>query len=547
MMGRSRDDMAGMVGRHCRKILLGVALVCGLLSRGETPGPPGALPGPDLTEDGVTFGGGEDRRETIAKCLADLGSGDVEARVRAVMILGKYPEDDRALTAVVSALDDKEARVRRAAVVSLGEDQRPVPEATGPLVLRLADQDVQVRRLASSLLPRILSFQRVLILTPGVRPRPDPGIDLSPGSTEVVKRAFADQDPVVRKNMIACEAILGDVIGPDEIVPLLSDDSAETRVLAIAALRRRTENDNFAKLIAPLAADPDPNVRTAVARQLVLGRREGANVVPILSSLVDDRVATVAAQAVEGLFMLGQPIDMQRFFAIIDSEQVNSQMAVRLISLFPVQGADFKAVMDKLISHSRADFRAAALRGFSRARGTKALSSPKALELLADPSQNVRRQAARIVYVNRDVAKEQLLELLDSRYSDVKEFILSASRMLKPEDGRDVLMELLIDEHAAIRAQALSEYARRRYPDAAAILGLSLADDDRTIQAAAISGLTVLRTAEAGRLLREFAETTDDRELANMARIGVSRAARPPIGNRPPVRRVAPNRPGPEP
>jgi HEAT repeat protein len=171
------------------------------------------------------------------------------------------------------------------------------------------------------------------------------------------------------------------------------------------------------------------------------------------------------------------------------------------------------------------------------------MTTAQAIAFLDDPDREVRRGAQRLLYINRDMSLEDLLGLIDSRHDDVRDFVLSASRILPPEEGRKVLQELLIDDNETVRSQALSEYARRCYPDALTLLDMSLQDDSRMIKGAAISGLLALRTPEAQQVLKDFAAKTDDAELRNMARIGLVRQTRS-TGN---IRLINPGKASPTP
>ncbi|MBO7620227.1 MAG: HEAT repeat domain-containing protein, partial [Victivallales bacterium] len=89
----------------------------------------------------------ETEEQTIAKCLRDLKSDDVDARRRAAMVIGKY----RTLAtemAVIQCLRDPDRQVRQSALVSLTEE-RFLPAAARMDVFRLLlDSDVHIRRLA---------------------------------------------------------------------------------------------------------------------------------------------------------------------------------------------------------------------------------------------------------------------------------------------------------------------------------------------------------------------------------------------------------------
>ena len=64
----------------------------------------------------------ETEAQTIAKCLRDLKSDDVDARRRAAMIIGKYRTNETE-AAVIRCLRDPDRQVRQSALVSLTEER----------------------------------------------------------------------------------------------------------------------------------------------------------------------------------------------------------------------------------------------------------------------------------------------------------------------------------------------------------------------------------------------------------------------------------------
>ncbi|MEL0005597.1 MAG: hypothetical protein VW643_07335, partial [Opitutales bacterium] len=96
---------------------------------------------------------------TLDEASRMLNSSNLEERIGAAKLLGKYPRYEASLL-LIGGLDDSSALVRRAAMVSLVEhfnNGSPVYEK--PLVekifSKIGDSDVEIRREASALIPRL--------------------------------------------------------------------------------------------------------------------------------------------------------------------------------------------------------------------------------------------------------------------------------------------------------------------------------------------------------------------------------------------------------
>ena len=94
----------------------------------------------------------ETEAQTIAKCLRDLKSDDVEARRRAAMVIGKY-RTPAAEAAIIQCLRDPDRQVRQSALVSLTEERFLPATARMDVFRLLLDPDVHIRRLASAIIP----------------------------------------------------------------------------------------------------------------------------------------------------------------------------------------------------------------------------------------------------------------------------------------------------------------------------------------------------------------------------------------------------------
>ncbi len=471
------------------------------------------------------LGGGEDRRETIAKCLRDAASPEVETRRRAVLILGKYPDEPQALAALQAALADPVAELRRAAIVSLGENQGLPAESAAAMLPMIGDPDVQVRRLISSMLPQITLSLPMEMVAVNDTLRTFKRV-FPPLAVAALRRAFADPDDTVRQNLIANEAMLRELVTGELVASLFVDPVAEIRALALAAGRRYLPTADFVRQTRHLVDDPSPSVRLQFA--IILAETNSAEALPLLVDLSGDPEVNVAAQATAGLFYLQQPIAGAELLRLVNAPGLDTTLAAQLIASYPPTAPEIKTTLLSLLASDRPAYRAAALQAFTRLRGPFALTSSEALPLLADPAVDVRRRAQTILHQNRDLTERQLLELTRARHADVRQFALSAAAQLPPERAVELIGELILDDDLGVRSAAIGEYGRRRLPGWLGVLENSLQDERQAIRQAAVIALAGAQTAEARELLERFAARTDDADLKRLAQGILARPLPPP-------------------
>lgn len=479
-----------------------LVLLC-LAARGQEGGQPATVPG------AVSLGGGEKQSETISKCLADLASDHAELRLGAVMILGKYPKDSAARNGLIKALRDVDKRVRRGAVVSLGDTEIFIlPQSAKALLGALGDPDVQTRRLVSSMLPRIIPSLPRQVVTAGSGSTRSYQRLFMGSDADILCRAFTDADSLVRKNMLAVESMLQDAVPADCIVHLLNDPDPETRAMAIAALQRRMDLKKWLASTGALVRDPVAAVRRALAVAAAADRNPAA--AKMLQELALDSDITVQATAVQGLFQLGIPVGRDRFLTLINAPDIGTSVACRLIDLWPVKDSETRETARGLTRHKRPAFRASALTAFASVRGELALRSRELLPFLDDTDSTVRRNAQRLLMTKNDLSAEHLEDLTASPYPDVRLFALTVSRTLPGHVGNKLLEELLLDDNPQVRKQVLTEYGRRRHPEALEILGASLEDSHADIRSTAAMVLLQMQTPAARRILTDAVKNTSD-------------------------------------
>lgn len=184
---------------------------------------------------------------------------------------------ERAKDAILFALEDADAGVRKAAALAAGHAR--LRDAAPILIDWLADQDESTRTVAASALGKIGEPRALAGLT----------------------RALGDSAPLVRK---AATISLGQLGIADAVVPLLGrldDTDISVRIDAIASLAQLRD----ARAVPPLqnaALDTSPDVRTAALRSL--GRIGDARALPTLTRALEDPIEDVRVASAAALGLL---------------------------------------------------------------------------------------------------------------------------------------------------------------------------------------------------------------------------------------------------
>ena len=462
---------------------------------------------------------GETSSETIQKALRDFQSEDPAIRKRAILILGKYP-DERARSALVDALDDPHATVRRNALVSMTEQNWFPTRQLGSVLKLLGDDDVHIRRIASSALPNLRTVLRAALASdfPNANALARTlGIDDS--ALEAVKTAFVDSDETVRKNMLTYASLFPGLPGKEALARLLKDGSAEIRVKAVALAADTLSADALASACRPLVNDES----AAVRRRLVdeLARRTTPANLELLEALSRDDELSIAAAAAEALLRRGKTVSAEIVRNALQATSVDNNLKVRL--LFAVRrqaapGNPYDKLLRDAYTSPQPRIRAAALRARALVLDDKQRRKD-ALAMLEDPAEAVRTAALTMIkHSASQLAPAELKQLLRNPHADIRRQIVGLSRNLQPEEARELLLELLLDDNTAVRANAIAEFGRRRLPGAHRILRQSLRDDNKTITRAAVVGLINLADPKAADILQTYAEKENDQQLLRAAR-----------------------------
>jgi len=431
--------------------------------------------------------GTESEEETIRKCLRDLQSDEVHKRQRAVLILGKYTGNAQATRALLGAIDDPAAKIRRSVLVALSESKRGLPLAAGPLILRrLGDVDVEVRRLASNLAGGAARIGRIMYHN-GTG-----GSALPEGLQRRVIAAFADADPVVRKNMIDNYRDFRSFVPESAIAKLLHDPKREVRVLALKAAPDVFSHRRFVQAVRHLAEDDNRYLRLLLARQLARGYFSGKE--ELLRKLTEDRDFEVATVATMALFRAGEHELWPQVKRRLHDQRLDPDTGRQIIQYLPELGEAGAARLLELLRHPRPSFRESALRVLN-GKYPRKLSVARLGEALGDPSRSLRELAGTYLLARGTPPPAIRRDILRSRFVDVRRLALRFVHSLNKQVAKDALMELMLDESTELRRQALLAMARRGLPDWIGIAGMTLDDPNEQ-----------LRTTAADLLLRDLSK-----------------------------------------
>lgn len=472
----------------------------------------GAPPSPAKT-------GGESQAETIQKALRDFQSDDPAIRKRAILILGKY-SDARARAALVDALDDPHATVRRNALVSMTEQNWFPTRQLGSVLQLLADEDVHIRRIASSALPRMGQMLRTAFA--GDRPN-SAGLARAMGidddAREAVQAAFVDSDETVRKNMLNLAHLFPGLPDKTALAELLHDDSAEIRVKAVPLAGDVLPAEAFAEACQQLVHDESAAVRRRLVNQLA--RRTTAADLKLLEALSRDEETSIAAAAAAALLRRGNTVPPEIVGKALQAASIDANLKVRLLfslSRHAEPGTPYDKLLRDAYTSPQQRIRAAALR--ARASVVDAEQRQKdALRMLEDSAEPVRTAALSMLKRSAGTLEfEDLKDLLRNPHADIRRQAVGLSGKLPPQDARELLLELLLDDNTSVRAQAIVEFGRRRLPGAHRILRQSLRDESHEITRAAAVGLLKLADPKAADILQAHAEQENDQQLLQAAR-----------------------------
>lgn len=466
------------------------------------PVPVPAVPQQDPAEpEGVPEEEREYWEDTVERALEKAESENPEVRRSAIMLLGKYPVP-QAEQAVVAALEDADAGVRQAALVSLFERRRIYRGETAVKIAeRVGDSDVGIRRIASNVLPMVMhGFP--LSMSQGQR---RPVRDLPEGLKSILEEAFRDEDTTVRRNMISHFSQLQIPVSEALMADLLHDSDREVAIEALHVAGRHFGPDLIAREAPELVDHPDRIFRLTLARQL--GDGDSGAATEALARLREDEDVEVSLEAELAFFRQAPEPDhyarLLERFAENPGHQEIARRAIRAARLLDDQAEPF---LRRWMEHSNPSYREAAVQLYF-ARFPDRVGEEDLLALLEEDTRRLREAAVRFLRRHSTRVSPRLLEAAaESRHVEVRRAAIAFTRYLPAGESEEVLREMLLDDDSQVRAEAIDEVASRQMDGWERILALSLRDNDPTIREAGLRGLTREVTPETLGKLKEFLE-----------------------------------------
>ncbi|MDA9962345.1 HEAT repeat domain-containing protein [Opitutales bacterium] len=439
-------------------------------------------------------------QETINQAGRDLRHVEENVRSGAARLLGKYPSPASAAY-LTFALDDRIARVRRAAIVSLAElylngfyiYEKPLVEK---ILSKLGDPDVEVRREVSALIPRLSiglfrsSFEIVEIN--GRRVARAAPATLRADLMEIARKAFFDPDAIVRQNILKYHYALRLPLSAQVLDRLLSDSDLGVLLTALGRVPSSTPSETVVRRVEKLSRHPDVGVRKKVVSVSRDSNRRHPGYRAILRKMTMDEEPAVLSMAAVELARLGEKVDPKVIQAVGDyllGVAGASTQVMTILYAVSAFGDEAIKVYRELTEHTSSKIRTIAwqrLLTFDNGWGRPDVWLPA----LEDRDKTVRRAVvANLNARSRNFDLKIMEQLVASDFVDVRTFAASSLYTARQDAAEEVAFDLLIDEDTGVRAQTIRALASRRTPGWLKIMSNSLLDEEYVIKRAALDGL----------------------------------------------------------
>ncbi|MBP5673494.1 MAG: HEAT repeat domain-containing protein [Victivallales bacterium] len=475
-------------------------------------------------EDGGTVKR-ETEDQTIAKCLRDLKSDDVEARRRAAMVIGKYQTPD-AEAAVIQCLRDPDRQVRQSALVSLTEERFLPTKARMDIFRLLRDPDVHIRRLASSMLPEASGVMvrgpiqvdgNVVIRSGGGRSEADNAEVMG-----ILNEALDDSDFSVRRNVLAAARYFPQPLESSRMEKFFHDESAEVRVLALTLYNRSLNMDaaHAIAAVAPLVEDPEPPVRQEVAR---FAHRLGKPGDELLKKLLDDKDIAVKVEAIRAYANHLNDNAFDPLAKLILDENVPADYRRLLLPPLRDFGERSFPVYESLLNGRNATLAAYAMNVLAIDR-SKRFPPSFFIKFLDSPHDDVRKGAIRALNImSRDLKGDDICQIMKSKSHDGKILGLRMCSRLDREERIQILQDACLDDDEDVRTLGLHELGILRPDGWTELLLASLEDPSEQIRQTAAEGLCNYPTAEIQAALRNYLPNCKDLRTQRMIQRALAR------------------------
>ncbi|MBQ9447041.1 MAG: HEAT repeat domain-containing protein [Victivallales bacterium] len=466
----------------------------------------------------------ETEAQTIAKCLRDLKSDDVDARRRAAMVIGKYRTPSTE-AAIIQCLRDPDRQVRQSALVSLTEE-RFLPAAARMDVFRLLlDPDVHIRRLASAMIPEASG---VMIRGP-IQIRGNTVIQAGGNRSDtdnaeallILNQALDDEDFSVRRNVLSAARYFPEPLEPERLEKFFKDESKEVRVLALMLYSRSSlPEEQSLKTIAPLVDDPEAAVRMEVAR--LAGRDVKGD--EIIAKLLDDKDVGVRVEAVRMYASRINPKAFEPLKKTILDENIPADY--RRLLLVPLSNFDEEQsvpVFESLLKGKNAALAAHAINMLASGRYQK-LSPAFFVPYLDAPHEDIRKGAMRALNIqSRELTASDIQLIMKSKSHEGKMLGLRMSSRLQRDERIQLMQDACLDDDEDVRVFALREIGLLKPEGWDEMLLASLEDPSEKIKQIAAEGLSRFPTEKIQAALREYLPNCNDVRVQRMIQRALAR------------------------
>lgn len=448
----------------------------------------------------------ETEEQTINKCVRDLSSKDVMVRRRAVLILGKYPQE-YVYVKMLPSLNDPDEKVRQSVVVSFIENRMTFSSAVLPLLRRLADSNVHTRRMVSSaLLGRLAVYVSY-------------GAELNAADKKIILKALHDKDSSVRKNMLNNYFGLRRLLEVSDFAHLLGDDDSKIRLLALVKLSTQFPYESMKPYLKKLVKDENPKIRLQTLKTL---GRFGRNAMDYFKVMADDKDLTISSLAMAFTRDIAYFPRLKK--ALLD-EGAPSDLIKDLCMTLVSWDKKTRVFVESLLKHSDETRRYGALSALSRVRAT--ITSKTLMKLALEDSSRLRSLACTMLSRGK-MTVDNVESLAISDYSDTRQFALVT--VLKEYKSTpallDALYDLMLDEELRIRSYALKAIWEVKLEDRYEIFEKSLSDSEAAVRNLAAGILLNSNDPKAQKILKDFVKNNKKIDIGYLQKVNSAAAVK---------------------
>ena len=455
--------------------------------------------------------------QTIQKAGEDLRQGEEGARIGAAKLLGKYPGTTSSIL-LVGALDDSSALVRRASIVSLAEHSSngyPLFDRSllEKVFSKIADQDVEVRREVSAMIPRLVGglmrAKMEMIEINGRKVYQSLPASLRPDLYTLALEALLDEDAIVRQNLLKYYQYLRISMPVSTFVKLLNDSDQGVLLTALSRVSSNARDSRIIGRIEELALHPSRGIRLKVVDVARDCNRYDSRYRGVLRTMTGDSDLEVASMAAVELARLGErlpsPVLEKIKSYLLNARGMTAQVTTILYAI-SAMGQDGVEIYRVLTDHSSSRMRTVA---WQRLMGlTSGWKDPSLwLAAMKDKDKGVREAVLNNLRGRVGVLSlEQMRALVTSSYSNVRIFAGQCLMTASAESVQEFGFELLIDENEVVRSTTIRAMGVRKSPGWLKVMARSLLDDHYAVQRAAMDSLITDRKDGVPVLLEHVAK-----------------------------------------